>query len=539
MVMHARKLPRISDGFSDKHQSHNSYESKYGGGSGKYRQSSQVGYPGNDKRDSPSANSLRSSSPDSRSQSPRYHKSSSSNYYKRERDYGNREHSRDHRGGSRSPKERRRDRHMDQSCRNSTQKKEGNPPRVGDWSEHVSSNGKRYYYNHKSEKSQWEKPQDWLDWEHHRHKLIYNSSKYSSNSNSKVAYNNLNQCSTSFSSSSTSKSLYSSSALSNSNKGSSYCSTSAAPSLLNSSLGTTNLHHHLNNTPNNLKDRTLHDKPKLDKHSNLDGRDHHYRDDHHFDKRKFSQDMDISSGGSTPTSECVQRLKTNCSNNRHYNNNNNSTDNNSHHNNNNKSNNTNNNSSVEPLSISVNNCIGGQGPPTPTHSESHDPQDIRKGEALGSRLVSSIAGTSSLATSSAAVSSLSSLTQQNVQSWGGLSSSLSCQRPSQPPPALTPSLGKYFNEALITHVKDWPAENLEKQGQRMSEEVHTAGSLIMTRVSADLKMARAIVRLSEIQTTLHEQRKLFLKALKSDIGRMRPNQNNYSGESQQPSGSGS
>lgn len=35
--------------------------------------------------------------------------------------------------------------------------------RIGDWSEHVSSSGKKYYYNCKTEVSQWEKPREWLD----------------------------------------------------------------------------------------------------------------------------------------------------------------------------------------------------------------------------------------------------------------------------------------------------------------------------------------------------------------------------------------
>lgn len=34
--------------------------------------------------------------------------------------------------------------------------------RVGDWSEHLSSSGKKYYYNCKTEVSQWEKPREWL-----------------------------------------------------------------------------------------------------------------------------------------------------------------------------------------------------------------------------------------------------------------------------------------------------------------------------------------------------------------------------------------
>ncbi|KAK0074795.1 hypothetical protein PV326_012171, partial [Microctonus aethiopoides] len=41
--------------------------------------------------------------------------------------------------------------------------------------------------------------------------------------------------------------------------------------------------------------------------------------------------------------------------------------------------------------------------------------------------------------------------------------------------------------------------------QKLSEEAHTMGSLQCTRVSAELKTARSIVRLTEIQATLQEQ----------------------------------
>ncbi|VEN47247.1 unnamed protein product [Callosobruchus maculatus] len=40
--------------------------------------------------------------------------------------------------------------------------------RVGDWSEHVSSSGKKYYYNCKTEVSQWEKPREWVERERER-----------------------------------------------------------------------------------------------------------------------------------------------------------------------------------------------------------------------------------------------------------------------------------------------------------------------------------------------------------------------------------
>ena len=35
--------------------------------------------------------------------------------------------------------------------------------RLCDWSEHVSSSGKKYYYNCKTEVSQWEKPKEWIE----------------------------------------------------------------------------------------------------------------------------------------------------------------------------------------------------------------------------------------------------------------------------------------------------------------------------------------------------------------------------------------
>lgn len=40
--------------------------------------------------------------------------------------------------------------------------------RVGDWSEHISSSGKKYYYNCKTEVSQWEKPREWVERERER-----------------------------------------------------------------------------------------------------------------------------------------------------------------------------------------------------------------------------------------------------------------------------------------------------------------------------------------------------------------------------------
>ncbi|KAL3222335.1 hypothetical protein MRX96_028434 [Rhipicephalus microplus] len=81
MVMHARKLPRLSDGYFDRTQAH-PYEN-----SSKYSSKSNLGSRYNDKvRESPSNGShSRMGSPDSR-HSPRYHKSSSYNQRLKDRD---------------------------------------------------------------------------------------------------------------------------------------------------------------------------------------------------------------------------------------------------------------------------------------------------------------------------------------------------------------------------------------------------------------------------------------------------------------------
>ena len=51
----------------------------------------------------------------------------------------------------------------------------------------------------------------------------------------------------------------------------------------------------------------------------------------------------------------------------------------------------------------------------------------------------------------------------------------------------------------------------------MSEELHAIGNLHVTRVSAELKMARSLVRVADIQATLQEQRSVLkLKPLKKN-----------------------
>lgn len=89
-------------------------------------------------------------------------------------------------------------------------------------------------------------------------------------------------------------------------------------------------------------------------------------------------------------------------------------------------------------------------------------------------------------------------------------------------PALTPSLARFYKEALIGHVTNWPAEAVERTCQRINEEHLSISNLAITKVSSELKMARSLVRLAEIQATLQEQRIMFLRQQSLDLENMRP-----------------
>ncbi|KAG8238162.1 hypothetical protein J437_LFUL017998, partial [Ladona fulva] len=94
--------------------------------------------------------------------------------------------------------------------------------------------------------------------------------------------------------------------------------------------------------------------------------------------------------------------------------------------------------SLQPLKVDTSNSNNtmGEGPPTPTHSESQDCVDARKVNSPPS--------------------SLSSL--QNLAQAGG--SSLHALRPQGP--HITPSLANYYRDDLVNHVRGWPADVLEK-----------------------------------------------------------------------------
>lgn len=97
---------------------------------------------------------------------------------------------------------------------------------------------------------------------------------------------------------------------------------------------------------------------------------------------------------------------------------------------------------------------------------------------------------------------------------------------SDTPGSFTPSLAAHFDENLIRHIQGWPSENTEKQAARLREDIHNMGSLYMSEICTEMKNLRSLVRVCEIQATLREQRILFLRQQSKELDKLK-NQNSY------------
>ncbi|KAM4704685.1 WW domain-containing adapter protein with coiled-coil [Rhinophrynus dorsalis] len=159
MVMYARKQPRLSDGCHDRRDSQPYQTLKY---------SSKSHPSSSDHRHDKMRDSTDPSPPNKmrRSNSPENKYGDNAGHGKAKSVHVHRVRERDG-GTSFSPQEN----SHNHSALHSSNSHSSTPSKTSDtaydpaddWSEHISSSGKKYYYNCRTEVSQWEKPKEWLE----------------------------------------------------------------------------------------------------------------------------------------------------------------------------------------------------------------------------------------------------------------------------------------------------------------------------------------------------------------------------------------
>uniref|UniRef100_A0A0F7Z7X4 WW domain-containing adapter protein with coiled-coil n=1 Tax=Crotalus adamanteus TaxID=8729 RepID=A0A0F7Z7X4_CROAD len=164
MVMYARKQQRLNDGCHDRKGDSQPYQAL------KYTSKSHPS--GGDHRHDKMRDATDPSPPNKmlrRSDSPENKYSDNSGHNKAKTIHTHRVRERDG-GTSYSPQENSHN-HSALHSSNSHSNPSNNPSKTSDasfdsaddWSEHISSSGKKYYYNCRTEVSQWEKPKEWLE----------------------------------------------------------------------------------------------------------------------------------------------------------------------------------------------------------------------------------------------------------------------------------------------------------------------------------------------------------------------------------------
>ncbi|XP_061694782.1 WW domain-containing adapter protein with coiled-coil-like isoform X2 [Syngnathoides biaculeatus] len=408
----------------------------------------------------------------------------------------------------------------------STQSKPADREPADDWTEHISSSGKKYYYNCRTEISQWEKPKDLLEREQRQKdptKLVANSfprdmdyrqealqdkatknssGDQSNGSNSGPAVSSSSQSLIPVSNASTASSSSSSSTGQSSQSGqSSSPAPLQDPALLRQLLPALQATLQMNNggmdvakinevlaaavTQASLRSvlhKLLAAGPAFNITALLSAAQHANQAQH-----SSQSPASLTSDASSPRPYVSPRNGTPQSNQKNL-------------------------LSVHPGAVGSSQTRGGtssakQGSAPLAQNMEKRPEDPRTLQQRSQEILS--------AGSNAAGAPLS----QPTSGGGGQSQ---CAAPT----SFTPSLAAHFDENLIKHIQGWPSENTEKQAARLREDVHNMGSLYMSELCTEMKNLRSLVRVSEIQATLREQRILFLRQQSKELDKLK-NQNSY------------
>ncbi|XP_034469791.1 WW domain-containing adapter protein with coiled-coil-like isoform X3 [Hippoglossus hippoglossus] len=379
-----------------------------------------------------------------------------------------------------------------------TQSKPADRDPADDWTEHISSSGKKYYYNCRTEVSQWEKPKDLLEREQRQKdpvKMPPNNFPRDMDYRQEALQDKATTKTTSGDQSTSSNSAHSSSSSSSQSLNSAPGALGSTPSTMSSSSSSTSssltgqlLQCVQSPSPALLQDPALLHQllPALQATLQMSNGS---MDMAKLNEAQHSSQSPVSltSDASSPRPYVSPRNGT-------------------------PQNNQKSLGGMHPGNITSSQTRGSmssgkQGSVSLSQSVEKRPEDPRTHQQRSQEMLCAGSNVSGAALSHAGSSSTS-------------------QSQSDNPSSVIPSLASHFDENLIRHIQGWPSENTEKQAARLHEDIHNMGSLYMFEICTEMKNLRSLVRVCEIQATLREQRILFLRQQSKELDKLK-NQNSY------------
>ncbi|KAM8728873.1 WW domain-containing adapter protein with coiled-coil-like isoform 2-T2 [Acanthopagrus schlegelii] len=377
-----------------------------------------------------------------------------------------------------------------------TQSKPADRDPADDWTEHISSSGKKYYYNCRTEVSQWEKPKDLLEREQRQKdsvKMAANSFPRDMDYRQEALQDKATMKNTSGDQSTASNSGHSSSSSSSQSLNSAPGALGSTPSTMSSSTSSSSSSGQVPQSVQSPSPALLQDPALL--HQLLPALQATLQmNNGSMDMAKLNEaqhssqsPVSLTSDASSPRPYVSPRNGTPQSNQKSL-------------------------LGLHPGSITSSQTRGSmssgkQGPVPLSQSAEKRPEDPRTLQQRSQEILCTGSNISGAALPHVPSSSTS-------------------QTQADDPGSFTPTLAAHFDENLIRHIQGWPSENTEKQAARLREDIHNMGSLYMSELCTEMKNLRSLVRVCEIQATLREQRILFLRQQSKELDKLK-NQNSY------------